>query len=58
MTWLTWFKKRPKPAPEPRPLMRCGTPYLQSGGIVIAHTGNLAEIIRGDSPKPLTTQTE
>jgi hypothetical protein len=27
---------------------RCGTPHLQSGGIVLLHTDNLVEILRGE----------
>ena len=38
--------------------MRCGTPWLQTGKVVVLHTGNVAEILRStmtkDLPRPYT----
>ena len=51
MNLFGWFKKRPAEAGEPRSRMVCGTPYLDSGGILLLQTGNVVEIIRG-TPQP------
>jgi hypothetical protein len=47
--WRTLFARPKSLQPvDARPL-RCATPHLQSGGIVLLYTGNLVEIWR-DSP--------
>jgi hypothetical protein len=51
MKLFGWFKKRPAKVQPPmadREPFRCGTPHLQMGGIILAQTGNVVEIIRGE----------
>ncbi len=57
MGLLAWFRKRraktatAKREPQSKPF-RCGTPHLQSGGMVFLYTGNVVEIIRGAHKPP------
>lgn len=45
--WRYLFSRPKQPVDPNERLFRCGTPHLQSGGIVLLHTGNVVEILRG-----------
>jgi hypothetical protein len=38
-------------APKADRAFRCATPHLRNGGIVLLHTDNVVEIVRGDRPE-------